>query len=115
MIELLKISELALDVPLLFGAMYLCEKVFSTLMLKTSKYWSSLKNIEDALNSVVSNVQPRLSSGYKHKQAHPPHWHADLSVPFTNGKTASLSVNCFKINFFMVYSQYMFGLYSYIV
>lgn len=95
--------------------MYLCEKVFSTLMLKTLKYWSSLKNIEDALNSVVSNVQPRFSSVYKHKQAHPSHRHADLDTPFTNGKIASWSVNFFRINFFMIYSQYMFGLYSYIV
>jgi hypothetical protein len=55
-----KISEMVLNILMLFCDMYLCETMFSELLIIKPKYWPNLKNVEDAWCLVSSN-HPRFN------------------------------------------------------
>lgn len=54
------ISEMALNIVLLFCTMNFCKAAFSVLIITKSKHRPPLKNAEDALNLAVLNAQPRF-------------------------------------------------------
>jgi len=66
------ISDLAIHKLLDFCTRYLCEAVFSNLIIK-SKNRSFLKNVENVLRPVLSFINLQMDNLCKNYQVHPSH------------------------------------------
>jgi hypothetical protein len=79
------ISEMVLNKFLPFCTVYLCKVVFSAMMIIKQKHQATLKNIEDSLCPVISNIQPSFNS-LLNKQVCPSHWYANVLPVFNQWK-----------------------------
>ena len=67
------IADMALNVLPPCNITYLCEVTFSALTHIKSQYRSAIKNFEEVLRPVVSNITTRFDLLCNKKQAHPSH------------------------------------------
>ena len=67
------ISDIAIHKLLNFSTRYLCEAVFSKLIIITSKNRSFFKNVKNVLRPVLSCINLRMIDLCKNYQVHPSH------------------------------------------
>jgi hypothetical protein len=80
--EHLELSQLAIEVLLLFRTTYLCEETFSAMAAIKSKC-GNRHQLESDLRVAVSTIQPRISHLVSNMQAHTSHWVSKVSYFYT--------------------------------
>lgn len=59
-----------------------------------------------------SNSQPGFNSSCRNQQSQPTHYYVNLLSFFINGKIIWILKRCLRVNFLVIYYQYMFDLYT---